>query len=302
MEDREALEEQVQCMRTTVALIRQALELEVTAHNTETLAKYLVPCDKSTLKLSEARENCSKPRLQSRNRPEACLQAAEGILTERNRTLPSPSEQLGQGSEQLLEAQLRLLEKSYKKRTREVTHLQTKLSIMEIERGKELKHRHKLEDRIKDLESRITAQSSEISSLHTALSEAQTRLQGVETLEEDLKQLSKERELLVQTFESCPLLVAGFEDAKEMRKYREFYDKVKALACEHDLGLDSDMTQVESWATHLVKDSAQLKDTSQETCTLLQEVMQAFGLASPREAVLKLREWLSEGISEIQNT
>lgn len=287
MEDKEALDQQVQRMRTTVALLRQTLQLETAPASQETLAKYLLPCQQSTGSGEETTENCALQCSRPQYWQEAEGKSGEGFLTERNRALLRSGGEFGQSSQQLLETQLCLLNKSYRKRIQESTRLQTKLSIMEIERGKGLQAQQRLEERIKTLESLVAAQSSEISSLHTALSRAETRLQDVETLEEDLAQLSQERELLLQTFQQYPQLGAGPEGAQERRRYVDFYEKVRALACEHSLAPDLDLAQVRSWVTHLAADYVQLKATRHEANALVQETR----LASTQEA-LQLRNAL----------
>lgn len=288
MDDKEALDQQVKRMRTTVALLRQTLHLETSLPSQETLAKYLIPCQQSVLSVGGTTENCTLHCSLPQNSQETDLKPREGFLTERNRAL------CGSDGE-LLEKQLHLMEKSYKKKTQECCRLQTKLSIMEIDRGKGLQVRYQLEERIKALESLVSAQSAEISSLQTALSQAETRLLGMETLEEDLAQLSQERELLVQTFQQYPRLEPGSEGAQEETKYRNFYEKVRALACEHSLSPDLDLVQVSSWVTHLAADYVQLKARSQES------LVHDTDLASTQHALQHLRNAFSASTGKCSN-
>lgn len=155
---------------------------------------------------------------------EADFDQQSPVLTERNRltdTLPF-SQIRFQTAPNSAEVRLRLLEASKNQLLVENLELQTKVAVLEVDRSRNSKERRQLQSEVRELKSEVARLHADREELARSLQEETRRAQDLQAqlhalkgvsekaaaLQDDLAELSREREKLVETFSNLPAFSA----------------------------------------------------------------------------------------------
>ena len=243
------------------------------------LGKYLIPCEGR----EGSQENGKREKATVKTRTMSTLSGTEGILTDRNRSMQFPPTP----NVQAVELQQRLLEEKYREQMRKNAKLQTKVNIMEIERGQGLEERARLETRVKDLEKQLEIRSAQVLSLQNAVTKSESNvLNIVEALGKDLSQLYSEQDLLLQTFQQSPQFPSCH---KRLPTPESLFEHVRAVAERYSQDAGMTGERVVDWVRSLATEYVQMKTRCLEGERLVQVAKQAFGVETTSEVTRRLR-------------